>query len=232
MDKNRVLEITNELYRLTLLFPKKEPLRFKMRELTDEILANFVTHFNLGSEPVKSGVVKNSCNLFEVLDSFFEVVKKQNWVKPSDLLNLQQEYRNIKQELGGQEIEGQGEKEEIVETASAPIQLTKGISSIPLPEPLVVSEPSATRAALKGEEDLSSLTMEESNIEVSERQKIILDILKQKEGLQVWEVKDILPDISKRTLRRDFKKLLNGGLIERKGDKNTTFYQLKGGRTD
>jgi len=40
MDPNHLLQITNELYRLTLLFPKKEPLRYKMRELADDILAD------------------------------------------------------------------------------------------------------------------------------------------------------------------------------------------------
>ena len=39
MNKDFLLKITNELYRLTLLFPKKEPLRYKMRELADDILA-------------------------------------------------------------------------------------------------------------------------------------------------------------------------------------------------
>lgn len=43
MEKKFLLQITNELYRLTLLFPKKEPLRYKMRELADDILANFLT---------------------------------------------------------------------------------------------------------------------------------------------------------------------------------------------
>jgi len=41
MNKENLTQITNELYRLTLLFPKKEPLRYKMRELADDILANF-----------------------------------------------------------------------------------------------------------------------------------------------------------------------------------------------
>jgi len=35
LDKNHLFEITNELYRITLLFPKREPLRYKMRELAD-----------------------------------------------------------------------------------------------------------------------------------------------------------------------------------------------------
>lgn len=221
MDKNRVIETTNELYKLTLLFPKKEPLRFKMRELADEILANFVTYFNPVSNPLISpGLVENSYNLFEVLDSFFEVAKEQNWVKPIDILNLQQEYKNIKHGLKepkeqpsfAKAAEGQKEKEEIIETESSPVQLAQGLSSIPLPDPLVAPESSA---------------MEESNVEVSDRQKIILDMLKQKEGVQVWEVKDILPDVSKRTLRRDFRKLLKDGLVERRGERNTTFYQIK-----
>jgi len=172
MDKNRVVETTNKIYKLTLLFPKKEPLRFKMRELADEILANSITYFNPLSNPLRSsGIVKTSHNLFEVLDSFFEVAKEQNWVKPADILNLQQEYKSIEQELKGQ----MGE-EEVVETAPSSVQFAQGLSSIPLPEPLVASEPSV---------------MEESNVEVSDRQKIILDILKQKEGIQVWEVKDM-----------------------------------------
>ena len=155
----------------------------------------FFTYFNPGFESVYSGLVENSYNLVEILDSFFDVAKKQNWVKPSDILHLQQEYRNIKKALPNflkenleeqglkeqpsfvQATEEQGEKEEIIETASDPIQLTQGISSVPLPKSLVMPKPSV---------------MEESNVEVSERQKIILDILKQKEGIQVWEIKDIM----------------------------------------
>jgi len=43
MDRSFLIQLTNEIYRLTLLFPKKEPLRYKMRELADDILANFLT---------------------------------------------------------------------------------------------------------------------------------------------------------------------------------------------
>ena len=39
MDKNSLIELTNKVYKLTLLFPKKEPLRYKIREVADDILA-------------------------------------------------------------------------------------------------------------------------------------------------------------------------------------------------
>ena len=63
---------------------------------------------------------------------------------------------------------------------------------------------------------------------VNERHKKILEILKDKGKAQVWEIKKIFPDVSKRTLRRDFEHLLGEGLIERIGERNETFYQLKG----
>ena len=50
-----------------------------------------------------------------------------------------------------------------------------------------------------------------------ERQEKILSILKEKGRAQVWEIKQIFPEVSKRTLRRDFEFLLKQGVIERMG---------------
>jgi len=64
---------------------------------------------------------------------------------------------------------------------------------------------------------------------INERQKKILEILKEKRKIQVGQVKEFFPNVSKRTLRRDFQSLLKKGIIERIGEKNKTFYQLKNG---
>ncbi len=60
------------------------------------------------------------------------------------------------------------------------------------------------------------------------RQGKILNILKEKEKVQVWQMKEVFPEITKRTLRRDFERLLKQGLVERIGEKNNTFYKLPG----
>jgi predicted HTH transcriptional regulator len=65
----------------------------------------------------------------------------------------------------------------------------------------------------------------------SGRQEKILEILKEKGKAQVWELKQIFPEVSKRTLRRDFEQMLNQDLIERMGERNETFYQIKGDRS-
>ena len=55
----------------------------------------------------------------------------------------------------------------------------------------------------------------------------ILQILRQKECLQVKDLQVVFPDVSKRTLRRDFEYLLSQGLVQRIGDRNDTEYKLR-----
>ena len=86
MEKNKIIQLTNNLYQLTLLFPKKEPLRHKMREAANEILADLALIIKDCSQNPKDLVLEAEKNL-ETLDNFFEVARSQNWVRPLDLLN-------------------------------------------------------------------------------------------------------------------------------------------------
>ena len=184
MDKSDLIQLTNHLYQVTLLFPKKESLRYKMRELADEILAKWVRsdpqHPHWPRLNPKQNLILED---LEILDSFFEVAKTQNWVKSSKLLFLQQQYQNLKDQF-----QSQAPKEEQIEES---IEQVKKESLI------------------------------------NERQQKILEILKEKGQSQVWEVQKVFPNVSKRTLRRDFRALLKQGIIERRGKRNTTFYQIK-----
>jgi DeoR/GlpR family transcriptional regulator of sugar metabolism len=54
-----------------------------------------------------------------------------------------------------------------------------------------------------------------------------LEILEEKRRVQVGDLKEVFPKVSKRTLRRDFKFLIQQGLVEKVGEKNNTFYQLR-----
>ena len=175
MDRNFLVQLTNSLYQLTLLFPKKEPLRYKMRELADDILANSLRITNKKAEDCPPRILEE----MEVLDYFFEVAKVQNWVKSENILRLQKDYSKLKEEL----------KTEVDLEKTVEIRLQQSQSNL-------------------------------------ERQEKILAILREKGRAQVWEIKEIFPQKSKRTLRRDFEFLLKQGLIERIGERNETFYRL------
>jgi len=69
--------------------------------------------------------------------------------------------------------------------------------------------------------------VEKQEVALSERQKRIVGLLRQKEKIQVWELQKVLPQVTKRTLRRDLDDLLQKSIIERQGEWNSVFYQLK-----
>jgi len=185
MDSDYFIQLTANLYRLTLLFPKKEPLRYKIRELADDILAN-LTLILKGSFYKSKNLILETEKDLEVLNSFFEIAKNQNWVRPSDVLSLQQEYSKLKEELKSSSESSEAEPRKIEGKGS---------------------------------------------LERNPRQQKILEILKEKGKAQVWELKQIFPEVSKRTLRRDFEQMFNQGLIERIGERNETFYRIKEDRS-
>lgn len=228
MDRVSLVNLTNNLYRLTLLFPKKEPLRYKIRELADDILADltkeevagklreagFFLEKNRDQEnrfaEASSGQMwlednlrwKNLIKNLEVLDSFFEVAKTQNWVSAIEILRIQEEYKRIKIEI-------------------------KKIIKRSLEIPQILEKPGEVRPSQIPERFVQIRTQQTLNA----RQEKILAFLKEQGQAQVWQVKQILPEVTKRTLRRDFKYLLRQGLVERRGERNKIFYQLKVGQS-
>jgi hypothetical protein len=257
MDKEEIIQLTKELYRLTVLFPKIEPLRCKIRETADDILVGFIM-------ARKENAERTLRENLEIIESFFEVARDQNWVSPVALLEIQGKYAKIAKELeeqernrdaaargfeseeknmverkkgAGEEIEkrsgevGQtatktaAEKTEEQKYTTASIQVSNFVPLISTTRPAQAfagTDGKETEEEREGDEEKGGLTSGQAV-----RQQRIIEYLKEKGQAQVWEIQKIFPDISKRTIRRDFRLLLKQGLIERVGERNKTYYKLK-----
>lgn len=212
MDKKALIELTNKVYRLSVLFPKKEPLRYKIREIADNVLSNYISldAFN-DSTPgfirvSQAGEKKNLIFLLkkdlEILKGYFNVAKWQNWVSYFDILEIEEKYDSIYIKFTDEIERYKKPEEEIVLIPDLP----KISEVLPIAETFVESKKKSS---------------------LDDRKEKIIEILGQKEKVQVWEVNEIFPDVSKRTIRRDFVELLKQGLIERIGERSETFYKLK-----
>jgi hypothetical protein len=225
MEKDFLIELTNKLYRKTLLFPKKEPLRYKIREAGIEVLTswviwedlrkpnpgNFAVDFNKKSKEIVFEIEKE----LDVLDSYFEIAKWQNWVNFFEVSEIQKEYDGLRLKIKD-EIKVLITEEEVKDLVEENLNQTK------------------LSLAIKPERQVQEVKNNENEGHDSEnldqRKQKILEILKEKKQIQVWEANKVLPDVSKRTLRRDFQYLLKKGLIRRMGEKNNTFYTLETGK--
>jgi DNA-binding transcriptional ArsR family regulator len=77
-------------------------------------------------------------------------------------------------------------------------------------EPVIIKEKEQTTPSFK----------------ITVRQKKILEFLGKNEKAQVMDLQIVLPDITKRTIRRDLDELLEAGKIARFGEFNQVFYKL------
>jgi len=234
MDKEYFIKLTSRLYRLTLFFPQDDPLRLKVRKLGADILANLIFILE-GAFYQSRELIFDVQKDIEALNSFFGVVKTMDWVNSSDLLEIQGEYSKI-----GEELKKISEIQSLKIGEIQALQLEAQRKELPAQKTLLGEEPEEETEEIEEEEEGIDLSRLEKQVpeekrplrdSLERRQKKILEVLKEKGKAQVGDFKMIFPAISKRTLRRDFRDLMEKGLVERMGEKNATIYQFRG-RTD
>lgn len=219
MDKSHFISLTLSVYRVTDLFPEKEPLRFLLRKKVDDILRDltlmdsYLKNFSFYNKPspldagfltrqTLRGPLERVLRNVAVLDVYFKIAEKQNWLKPENFLVLRAEYGAIEQEMK------RLRQEKTAETAGQ----------------------AASQSAIKRAEPKKSKAIISNSIitaGLKSRQQRILLFLKKRGKAQIQDLKKDLPEVTKRTLRRDMDFLLKNGLVERLGDKIKTEYKLK-----
>ncbi len=202
MDKDYFIKLTLALYRVTDLFPKEEPLKFSLRTKADDILTEAV--LVLQDNPVildqrrKKQIVEKMIENIEILESYFELGRNQNWVDKRNFSVLEDEYNKIKQELARHRVD-------FLNSLRIGVKTQK-------PTKLKKQQPLVSEFSQDGPRE--------------KRCKVILETLQNKDKAQVWEFQKTFPKLSKRTLRRDFEYLLERGFVQRIGDNNSTYYKL------
>ncbi len=199
MDKQYFIELTNRIYRLTLLFPQKEALRYKIRGIADEILVDLAIILD-GEPKEKREAAFNVERNIDILDVLFELAKKQDWVLGREISEIQEEYMLIKKEVE--------EFNNISRRESEESSFVQKKETVPQRKDKLLED-----------------------VALSKRQEKILRLMSEKGKVQVKDIQDMLPEVTKRTLRRDLTNLLDRSLIKRVGSGNGTYYTTTGNRT-
>jgi len=204
-----------------------------MRRLGTAVLSSLI--FILEGSLYKSqDIIDDTKRDVEALKSFFEVVESLNWINSPDLLEMKKEYSKIGEELKRiseiQSIEAEevptlqleSEKEEVLEEKLPEDEIEGEEEGIELSE---LKPREEKREKVRVEREATEKLPFRN--ELLDRQKEILRMLEKRDSAQVGDFKEAFSNVSKRTLRRDFRYLTEKGFIERKGEKNNTFYKIK-----
>ena len=97
MDKEYLFKITNGVYQVTGLFPKQDPLKFKIREKALDILTDLLLASpNPGVKSLKDIAPAVNENI-ETINGLIDLAEIQNWVDSKNFLVLRREYDKIRE---------------------------------------------------------------------------------------------------------------------------------------
>lgn len=209
MEKDFV-KITNAAYKVLDFLPESDPLKNKAKQKALEILEGLMmAHREQGWVSLKHLLSPKSLEVsvelldnIEILENYLVIAKGQGWISGANFLIITKEYSVIKNNITlprGLTLE-HSQKESRVKTNQNPPPLS------------VVAKINPTQ-------------QERSLPKVTPRQKKILEILAKTKKAQVSDFIKELPDVTKRTIRRDLDELLKSGNVVRRGEFNQVFYQ-------
>ncbi|MCX6718108.1 MAG: DeoR family transcriptional regulator [Candidatus Staskawiczbacteria bacterium] len=197
--ENKFLKLTNTVYKVLEFFPESDPLKNRAKDKALAIMEHLIL-LNETSGWASFQKEKIKTQLLEDIDIFLGYIwigKTQGWLNSSNCLIISNEYEKIKKEI-----------EPILE-------LTKKLP--------VFQE----SAQISFKSVLNDMEPKTPDFSMSDRQRKILEFLENNDKAQVMDLQTILPDITKRTIRRDLDELLESGKIVRLGDFNQVVYRVK-----
>ncbi|MBU2540220.1 DeoR family transcriptional regulator [Patescibacteria group bacterium] len=202
MPQSNYLEITSVVCKLLEFFPEDEAIRDKAKEKALEIMKNLVLVSSPEIFARNKELTQQTLTDIEVLKGYLSLGKNRGWMNNMNLLILFKEYDQIKEEIKpASEIMQRGVSEEK--------KIQKVGQIIPVDN---IVDKTISISGFVGP--------------FSDRQQKIIEIMNNQEKVQVADLKNILSDISKRTLRRDLDDLLKKGKITRSGEWNQVFYKI------
>lgn len=203
MQKNYLVQLTFLIYKTTEKFGSDELLKLKLKNLADEFLSGLVLIESSENPGVvlkeRGAVFARALGQIDEIGEYLALARARNLVNREDFLFIKQEYDKLSDEL--EKIKSR--------PALASVQ-AKEIAQAKPNQPKIKTGPERPEA----EEDLTS------------RQKKILEVLRKRGNAQVSDLQEFLPQVSKRTLRRDLDGLLGQKFVVRVGQWNEVYYKL------
>jgi hypothetical protein len=195
--KEGFLKLTSSAYKLSEYFPESDPLKPKVKERILIVMEMIFTIDYESNEAVLGAL--NQQQIIENIDTllgYFEIAKNQEWISSINYLIISGEYKKVRDKI----LQVKVGKETIVDTVKKSVSVSQ------------------TKTG--------NIPKRENLQKFSERQKKIVDFLKEKEKAQVMDLQAVLPNITKRTIRRDLDQLLATGDVIRMGEFNQVFYKI------
>ena len=224
---HRIFELTLALYRVTDFFPKGESIGGQLRKKANDVFGSALEYdYARNAEEC----AQNTLVHIQSLKGFLRLCRSLKYVKPINLVVLEREYEFISNFFEREIYRLQDEKKD-ADTAGFN---QKTIAKDPINE--VINTESPQKKAIPKKEEVKTgqplpkvnrVASENHPIEPNERQRAIIEHLKQQTNAKISDFFDVFGNISSKTIQRDLQDLVQKNILRREGEKRWTQYTLK-----
>ncbi|MFA5368730.1 MAG: DeoR family transcriptional regulator [Candidatus Paceibacterota bacterium] len=236
MIEEALIKLTNALYKVTGLFPVKEPLKFAIRKEALDVLffsiASEKHHFSLVLSEKESLLEKSLTNI-KLLKTYFSIAMEQHWVDNRNFEVLENGYTEIEQSLRNELFKTLSEKKEKIITAQIESQIEikkseekelKKETQTELKSENKTSNEIEEKSENKKQETSSSTEIDYAKL--TDIQLKVLELLQGKGQLKTTDISKHFPNVTTRTIRRELKGLRERNIINPIGIGRAIAYEL------
>lgn len=219
----KVQKLTQAIYLVTSLITDNEPIKWRLREESLEILSDMTLSHDQHVSPLyKLPGLETVLLKVNHLLSFLEVSLAANFVSEMNLVLLKKEYLNLKESL--EEKVKENNVGRLLETPS-PNQFN--IESSPRSGLHLLSDKS-NQGEKKPTEYLkiNRLPHKSRDLAKDSRRSVILDFLKGKDWTSIKDITEAVDGCSAKTIQRELADLVQKGVLKKKGDRRWSRYLL------
>lgn len=246
--QGKIFELTLALYRVTDFFPQGEVLRKNVREKANEIFGSITEY---GYSPAPEREAASIIAKIGSIKGFLTIVRSMRLVNPVNILVLEREYSALGN-FFTKELEG--EKQPETKDAVTPVHASERSGRDSGSRPITAEAlPTWNEFSLAGESDKGHFndkgqTLHSKRTEsqpstpkinrtaqgglrpiseiLNERQKKIVEHLKDRDQAKISDFYSFFNDISSKTIQRDLQDLVSRNMLKKEGEKRWTVYSL------
>jgi hypothetical protein len=220
-------KLTTALYMVTSLFSDNEPMKWSLRKKVSELLSFILGHKN----PISGQIFFVTSVKEKVLEiiSLLEVSSKSGLVSPMNFSILEQEFLNLVGSLNEQKLETSDLSDRVL---SKSFFENSNVSVPAISETLVKTESVATFPATQFTQiaptikDKISENINQNIFKKTNRQSIIIGLLKKKKELSIKDITQSIRDCSEKTIQRELISLIERGIVKKTGERRWSKYSL------
>lgn len=95
ITEERITKLTSAVYKITDLFPEKEPLRFVVRRESLDVLSSYIVLVSKSAFEQREKSARKAIASLRSLINYFDLAELQNWINPRNFSILKKEYSNL-----------------------------------------------------------------------------------------------------------------------------------------